>query len=102
LQDNGFSEEVCPREDEGPSNDECCGQEEVVGLDESPLGCEAKGESIVESLNVRVRRLGYSRPPYQDRKLFETRRPMPEDELSRSIPTSSEISKRWRWQGTIV
>jgi hypothetical protein len=97
LQDNGFSEEVCPREDEGPSNDERCGQEEVFGLDESPLGCDAKGESIVESLNVGVRR-----PPYQDRKLFETRRPMLEDELSRSIPTSSEISKRWRWQGTIV
>ena len=34
------SEKVCSREDEGPSNDERCGREEVVGLDESPSGCE--------------------------------------------------------------
>ena len=34
------SQEVGSREDEGPSNDERCGQEEAVRLDESPLGCE--------------------------------------------------------------
>jgi len=29
-----------PREDEDPTSDERCGQEEAVGLDESSLGCE--------------------------------------------------------------
>jgi hypothetical protein len=96
------SEEVCPREDEDPSRDERCIQEEVVGLDESSLGGEAKSESIIEGLNVVVRRFAYSRLPCHDRELFETRRLMLEDDLSHSIPTSSGISKRWRWQGIIA
>ena len=37
------TEEGCSRQAKGPSRDECCGQEEVVGLDESSLGCEEEG-----------------------------------------------------------
>ena len=37
------SQEVRPREDQGPSRDERCGQEEIVRLDESPLGGEEEG-----------------------------------------------------------
>jgi hypothetical protein len=32
--------DVCPGEGEGPSRDERGGSEEVVGVDESSLGCE--------------------------------------------------------------
>jgi hypothetical protein len=92
------SEKGCFRQAEGPSRDERCGQEEVVGPDESSLGREAKSES----LTVVVRRFAYSRLPYHDGELFETRRVMLEDDLSHSIPSSSGISKRWRWQGIIV
>jgi hypothetical protein len=35
---------------QGPSSDECCRQEEVVGVDEGALGSEAKGEGIGQSL----------------------------------------------------
>lgn len=36
------SQEIGSCEDEEPSNDERCRQEEAVGIDESPLGCEEK------------------------------------------------------------
>jgi len=42
-------------EDEEPSNDERCRQEEVIGTDESPLGGEEKGEGIVKALNSYAR-----------------------------------------------
>jgi hypothetical protein len=48
---------VCSQEGQKPSSHECSRQEEVVGIDEGAMGCEAKGESIVESLNVVVLRL---------------------------------------------
>jgi len=48
---------VSSQEGQKPFSNECRCQEEVVGIDEGALGCEAKGESIVESLSVVVLRL---------------------------------------------
>ena len=48
---------VRSQEDQSPSCNERRCQEEVVGLDEGALGCEEKGEGIVQGLNSAVRRL---------------------------------------------
>jgi hypothetical protein len=40
--------QIRPQKDESPSCDERCRQEEVVDTDESPMGCEEKGEGIVQ------------------------------------------------------
>ena len=44
--------------------DEYSHAEEIVGDDEGALGGEEKVESIVQGLNVTVRRLVYSRLPF--------------------------------------
>ena len=52
--------QVCSEEeDQNPSCNERGRQKEVVSTDESPMGCEEKGEGIAQSLNVAVRRLVY-------------------------------------------
>jgi hypothetical protein len=62
---------VCSPEGQRSSSNECRRREEVVCVNEGALGREAKGESIIESLNVDVRLLLYSRLPYLDREPFE-------------------------------
>jgi len=48
---------VCSQEGQRSSSNECRCQEEVVCVNEGALGREAKGESIIESQNVAIRRL---------------------------------------------
>jgi len=50
------------------------------------LGRKAEGESMIESLNVVVRRLVYSPIRYHNREPFETRSLMLEDDLACSSP----------------
>ena len=44
-----------PKKTQSPSCNERRRQEEVIGTDESPLGCEEKGEGIVKALNSDAR-----------------------------------------------
>jgi hypothetical protein len=50
------AEEVCLRQDEGPSNDERSGREEVVCVDEGALGGEEEGRLARFSANHRFTR----------------------------------------------
>lgn len=68
-----FARERAEEEAGRSPSDECSRREEIIGTDESSLGCKTRGESIVESLSVSVRRLVYSRLPSLGRKPFETR-----------------------------
>src|ERR1019366_3617049 len=52
------------QEDHRSQADECSYAEEVVGVDEGAVGSEERVESIAQGLNVAVRRLVYSRPPF--------------------------------------
>ena len=55
---------VCSKEGQKAASNEYSCQKEVVGVDEGALGSEEKGEGIAQSLNIAVRRLGYSRLPF--------------------------------------
>ena len=43
--------QIRSQEEQNPSSNERCRQEELVDTDESPLGCEEKGEGIVLRLD---------------------------------------------------